>query len=143
MLIATYNKGGQKDKEIVVKIRSAVGSSPELRNKKDLIDAFIESLTPNLDIEAGWKQFIEGKRNEELAVLIEDERLNAEETKKFVQEAFQDGFVRRTGTELTKVLPPVSRFSKNQDRAQLRDRVLAKIEAFFERFKNLVSFEEA
>ncbi|MBE6401249.1 MAG: type I restriction endonuclease subunit R [Verrucomicrobia bacterium] len=143
MLITTYNEGGQKDKEIVVKIRSAVGSSPELRNKKDLIDAFIESLTPERNVETDWKNFIEKKKEEELAALIAAERLNAEETKKFIREAFQDGFVRRTGTELTKVLPPVSRFSKNQDRSQLRNRVLMKLEAFFERFKNLIAFEDA
>lgn len=142
MLIATYNKNGQKDKEIVVKIRSAVGSSPELRNKKDLIDAFIESLIPDQDVETDWKKFIEERRDEELSALIDDERLNAEETKKFIREAFQDGFVRRTGTELTKVLPPVSRFSKTGDRSQLRNRVLMKLEAFFERFKNLVGFGE-
>lgn len=142
MLILAYNKGGQKDKEIVVKIRSAVGASPELRNKKDLIDAFIESLTPEQDVETDWKAFVSKKRDEELAALIADERLNAEATEKFVREAFQDGFVRRTGTELTRVLPPVSRFSKTGDRSQLRKRVLMKLEAFFERFKNLIGFDE-
>lgn len=141
MLIAKYNESAQKDKEIVVKIRSAVDASPELRNKKDLIETFIAGLTPQSDVDENWRKFISEKRDEELEKLIREERLNDAETRALLADAFRDGNVRKTGTELSAALPPVSRFSKTGDRAQLRDRVLKKLEDFLDRFRNLCGEE--
>ena len=137
MLIAQYNETAQKDKEIVVKIRSAVDASPELRNKKDLIETFIAGLTPRIDVDENWRKFISEKREEELAALIREERLKDAETRALLSDAFREGQVRKTGTELTAALPPVSRFSKTGDRALLRDRVQKKLKAFVERFRCL------
>ena len=120
---------------------SAVDASPELRNKKDLIETFIAGLTPRIDVDENWRKFISGKREEELAALIREERLKDAETRALLSDAFREGQVRKTGTELTTALPPVSRFSKTGDRALLRDRVLKKLEAFVERFRCLCGEE--
>ncbi|MFV0554808.1 MAG: type I restriction endonuclease subunit R, partial [Mangrovibacterium sp.] len=45
-LIKKYHEGHLKDKEIVISISKAIDSSVELRNKKELIEQFIDSLTP-------------------------------------------------------------------------------------------------
>jgi hypothetical protein len=57
------------------------------------------------------------KKAEELERIIADENLNADETKAFVDNAFRDGAIPTTGTAITKILPPVSRFSKNNNHA--------------------------
>lgn len=71
------------------------------------------------------------KKAEELERLIADENLNAEEARRFVANAFREGAIPTTGTAITKVLPPVSRFSSNNPHAEKKQRVLDKLTAFF------------
>lgn len=134
MLIKKYHDGHLKDKEIIVSISKAIDSSMELRNKKDLIENFIASLTPTSEVDSDWRIFVEEKKKEELKEIIDEENLNEEEAHKFISNAFRDGFIQETGTALSKVLPPVSRFSKSGERTIKRESVLAKLKAFFNRF---------
>lgn len=53
--------------------------------------------------------------------------LKLEETAKFVEAAFRDGALRTTGTAITKVLPPVSRFSKDKNHSANRQRVIQRL----------------
>ncbi len=133
-LIRKYHEGHQQDKEIVISIQKAIDSSMELRNKKDLIEDFIQSLTPTSDVDDDWHTFVDEKKQEELDKIIGDENLNKEETYGFIQNAFRDGYVQTTGTLITKVLPPVSRFTPGGERTKLRETVLEKLIAFFNRF---------
>ena len=52
--------------------------------------------------------------------------------------AFRDGAVPTTGTAITKILPPASRFSKDNDHAAKKQRVLGKLVEFFERYAGLI-----
>jgi len=133
-LIRHYHEGNSKDTEIIVKINKAVGSSLELRSKKDLIDQFISSLTPSSNVDESWQSFIEKKKIEELERIIAEENLNKEETFRYIDNAFRDGYVQETGTAITRVLPPVSRFTPSGERSQKRETVLSKIKDFFQRF---------
>ncbi len=133
-LIAKYHKGNAKDKEIIITIKKAIDSSVELRNKKDLIERFIQSLTPGADINEDWQSFVDERKMEELEQIIQDEYLDREETLRFINNAFQDGYVQTTGTGLAKILPPVSRFTPTGERTQKRQTVIEKIKAFFNRF---------
>lgn len=133
-LIKKYHEGHLKDKEIVVSINKAVDSSIELRNKKDLIVEFIDSLTPTTDVVDDWDKFVDEKKLEELDQIITEENLSKEEAYKFVNNAFCDGYIQATGTSLTKVLPPVSRFTPNGERTKKRETVLQRLRAFFNRF---------
>ena len=139
MLIKKYQSGEQKDKEIIVNIEKSVDSSMELRSKKDLIMNFIASLTPSSDVDKDWKTYVGQQKLVELDKIIEDEKLNKEETYKFIENAFRDGFVPTTGTAINKILPPVSLFTKNNDRGIKRTTVLEKIINFFNRFRDIVS----
>ena len=136
-LIRKYHEGHMRDKEIVVEIMKRVGSDIEMRKKKDLIESFIASLKPESNVDDDWNTFIAGKRKEELNKIIEDESLDPGETRKFMENAFRDGFIQRSGTAVTKILPPVSRFSPTGDRAKKRASVLEKLTVFFERFWNI------
>ncbi len=133
-LIKKYHEGHLKDKEIMISIKKAIDSSVELRNKKELIEQFINSLTPTIEVDDDWRTFVEAKKLEELDQIINDEGLDKDETYKFISNAFSDGYIPTTGTALINVLPPVSRFSPTGDRTKKRDNVLERLGAFFNKF---------
>ena len=137
MLIRKYHATQMQDKEIVISIVKSINSSMELRNKKDLIEAFLESLTPKSKVDDDWLAFVASRKKEELARIIQDEKLNQKETEVFMRNAFRDGFLQSNGTAMARILPPVSRFSPTGDRTKKREAVLEKLTAFFERFKDI------
>jgi len=141
-LIRKYHESHQKDKEIIISINKAIDSSVELRNKKDLIQKFIQALTPGGQIDDSWQQFVEEQKNAELEQIITEENLDKEETYRFMQNAFRDGYVQTTGTGLAKILPPVSRFTPSGERTQKRETVIEKIKAFFNRFWDIINNRE-
>lgn len=138
-LIRRYHEEHLQDKEIIVTIRRAIDSSVDLRNKKELIERFIESLTPESEVDEDWLAYVEEQRRAELDRIIVDENLNRDEAYKFMDNAFRDGFVQTTGTAITKVLPPVSRFTPTGDRTKKRETVIEKLTAFFNRFWDIMS----
>lgn len=140
-LIRQYHEEHLQDKEMIVSIRKAIDSSVDLRNKKELIERFIESLTPESEVDEDWLAYVEEQRRAELDRIIADENLNSDETYKFMDNAFRDGFVQTTGTAITKVLPPVSRFTPTGDRTKKREAVIERLTAFFNRFWDIMSTE--
>lgn len=138
-LIKKYHKDYTKNKEILVDINKAIDSSIELRNKKELINQFIDSLDIGAEVDKDWQKFVQQKKVEELEQIIKDENLNREAAYKFVENAFRDGGVQVTGTAISKVLPPVSRFSPTGERSKKRESVLTKLSQFFERFFDISS----
>ena len=130
-------KGDGKDKEIRAEITRAVTSSPSLRNKRDLIEEFVDSLSATAQVDSAWAAFIAKKRTEELDRIIADEGLDATATHTFVDAAFRDGSVQSAGTAITKVLPPVSKFSPDGGHAAKKRTVLTKLGDYFDRFFGL------
>jgi len=139
LLVEKYlkKKGSGEDKEIRATLSRAINASPSLRNKKDLIEQFVEFVSVSANVDAEWVAFVRAKKAEELDRIIIEEGLNADETKAFVENAFRDGAIPVTGTAITKILPPVSRFSKNNGHAAKKQTVLDKLAAFFERYFGL------
>lgn len=139
MLVEQYikAKGTGQDKEILATIDRAINSSPSLRNKKDLIVQFVDSVSTATKMDEKWLAFISRKKAEELDCIIEEEHLNADETRNFVAHAFRDGVMPTTGTAITKILPPVSRFSKNNNHSTKKQTVFNKLTIFFERYFGL------
>ena len=133
-LIKQYHEGNTKDKNILVDINKAIDSSIELRNKKDLIEQFIESLEISSAVDDDWIKFVERKKVEELDKIIEKENLNHNETYKFIENAFRDGGIPTIGTRISKILPPISKFRPDGARTKKRESVLEKLKKFFERF---------
>ena len=139
LLVEQYlkKKGSGEDKEIRATIERAINASPSLRNKKDLIVQFVESVNTQAKVDAQWQSFMAAKKTEELERIIAEENLNAEAAREFISNAFRDGSISATGTAITKILPPVSRFSKNNGHAAKKQTVLDKLAAFFERYFGL------
>ena len=140
LLVEQYlqKKGVGDDKEIRATIERAVNASPSLRNKKDLIEAFVDSVNTKAKVDAQWQAFVAAKKAEELERIITDENLNAEAARSFIENAFRDGSVPSTGTAVTKILPAVSRFSRHNNHAEKKQAVLERLGAFFERYFGLI-----
>ena len=138
-LVKKYHDSNMEDKEILVTINKAIMSSPDLRNKKDLILAFIDSLDANSDVYADFEGFMNSKKKEELDKIIEEESLNSEETYKFIRKSFEQGRVETNGTEISDMLPPMSMFSKDNNRQIKKNRVLDRLIEFFDKFFSITS----
>lgn len=133
-LIKKYHEDHIKNREILIDINKAIDSSVELRNKKDLINQFISSLDIHSIVDEDWQKFMNKKKIEELEQIIKSENLDYDATYAFIKNAFRDGSIATSGTAITKVLPPVSRFSQDGERTKKRETVLTKLINFFERF---------
>lgn len=132
-------RGDRSDKEVdaISKIHRAVDSSLTLRNKKDLIMDFVDRVSATGQLDDEWRAFVDAKRTAELDDIITEEGLKPEETRAFIERAFRDGNIPITGTAITKVLPPVSRFSGDGGHGEKKQRVLSRLSSFFERFFGL------
>lgn len=140
MLVEKFldRKGLRGGSAIRHSITSAINASPSLRSKKDLIEQFVDSVSTKSEIGKEWVHFIREKQRVELDQIIEDERLKVSETKLFVKDAFRYGAIPLTGIAITKILPPTSKFSPNNEYASKKQVVLNKLDRFFERFYGLI-----
>lgn len=141
MLVARYHETNCTDKSILVTIEKAVNSSIELRSKKELIEGFIARINTDTQVDDDWRVFVFEQKENDLSVIIADERLKSDETRKFVAGAFRDGVMKTTGTDVDGILPPVSRFSSGRagdTRAIKKQGVMEKLAAFFEKYLGLV-----
>jgi type I restriction enzyme R subunit len=141
MLVAKWREarsnGSDKDMDALMDIQRSVKSSPTLRNKKDLIMDFVDRVSASGDIDEEWRAYVNAQRTAELNAIISDERLKPEQTKNFIDQAFRDGAIPVTGTAITRILPPTSRFSAAGGHGEKKQRVLARLIEFFERFFGL------
>ena len=138
-LVKKYHESNMEDKEILVTIQKTIMASPDLRNKKDLIMAFIESLDQNSDVYSDFESFMNSKKKEELDKIISDEGLNKEETYNFIQRSFEQGRVETNGTEVSNILPPMNMFTPTNDRQEKKNKVIDKLLEFFDKFFSISS----
>ncbi len=137
MLVQQYHDSNCMDKELLVNITKAIGASKNLRSKKELIESFIATVNSSEDVNGAWEEYVRQQKEEELNTIIQEEKLKTAETKKFVENAFRDGQLRTTGTDIDKILPAMSRFGGGGDRSYKKMSVIRKLKAFFEKFIGL------
>ncbi|MBQ7104503.1 MAG: type I restriction endonuclease subunit R [Bacilli bacterium] len=138
-LVKKYHESNMEDKEILVTIQKTIMASPDLRNKKDLIMAFIESLNQNSNVYGDFEAFMNSKKKEELDQIISDEGLNKEETYNFIQRSFEQGKVETNGMEVSNILPPMNMFTPTNDRQEKKNKVIDKLLEFFDKFFSISS----
>ena len=136
MLVVKYHESNCKDKNIRVTIDKAINSSIQLRSKKELIEDFIESVNISTKVDEDWRKFVQEQKEKDLAEIIDKERLKSEETKKFIDNSFRDGILKTIGTDIDKIMPPVSRFGGG--RAEKKEGIIEKLKKFFEKYFGLV-----
>ena len=140
MLVSKYHKTNCKDKEILGSINTAINSSLALRSKKELIEGFIDRINVNTDIYKDWTAFVKEQKEHDLETLIEEENLNSEETRKFLDNSFRDGQVKTTGTDIEKILPPMRRFG-GDNKTKRKQTIIEKISKFFEKYFGISNSE--
>ena len=135
MLVEKYRRENGEDKELKGAIDKAIGSSLELRSKRELIEAFIAQVNADGDIAEQWMAFVRERKRRDLAELVEAENLKGDEAVKFFEGALRDGVLKTTGTDIDRILPPLSRFGTA--RQQTKDRVIAALQILFDRYKGI------
>lgn len=133
VLVNKYHDSHCEDKEVLITIKKAIDSSPELRSKKLLIENFISGINDVDDVMAEWSDYVNKNREEEILQIIDEENLKGIETRKFIENAFRDGEIKTTGTEIDKFMPAVSRFGGGS-RAAKKLTVIDKLKSFFEKY---------
>ena len=136
MLVAKYHQSNCEDKEILGAIDKAIKSSLALRSKKELIDGFISKINADTNVMDDWGKFVKEQKEIDLKKIINDENLNEEETRKFLDNAFRDGQVKTNGTDIEKILPPMRRFGGG-NRAERKETIIKRVKKFFEKYFGL------
>lgn len=138
-LVMQYLLNNKKDEELSVKIYKTIDSTIQLRNKKELIEQFINSthIESEEDGYIRWQNYVENEKEKEITNIINEEKLKEEETKTFINNAFRDGEIKTSGVDFDKLLPPISRFSKTENRQEKKNKIAEKLTTFFEKFFNI------
>lgn len=135
MLVEKYHAKNCEDQEILASIDRAIDSSIQLRSKKELIHGFINTMNATTVVERDWHTFVAKQKEEDLGEIIQTEKLKPEETKRFLDNSFRDGTLKTTGTDIDKLMPPVSRFGGGGGkRAAKKQGIIAKLASFFEKY---------
>ena len=135
MLVKQYQDSHCRDSELIVSIRKAVDSNPDLRSKKDLIESFISTVNDTDDVLTSWHSYVAQRREEDLKSIIEKENLNSDLTRKYLEHAFRDGEMRTSGTSIDSLMPSVSRFGGGSGkRDEKKQRLIGKLKDFYEKY---------
>ena len=142
-LVQQYHDSNCQDKEIIVKIRKQMDASPDMRDKRELIEKFIQQMTPEKGADVGhdWETYIEEEKRKQLGKIIEEEHLKAAETEDFMERAFADGYVTETGTGIAHILPPSNPFLPES--GEKKQTVIEKLKAYLNKFSNMLSDDSA
>ena len=135
LLVKSYCESNRKDKEVMVQMRSAIGSSIQLRSKKELIEKFVEKVGMNTNVDEYWPEFVTEELRIDLDTIIEEENLKPEETEDFIRRSFRDDEVTTIGTGLDDLMPPMSLF--DESRAEKKQRIIERFQLFFEKYQGL------
>lgn len=136
-LVEKYRKGHGKDSEVLVTINKAINSSPDLRDKKELIEKFIETLTPDSKVDAAWRVYVNQEKMKQFDKIVEEENLKREETVEFIEDAYQRGYVPEGGMELDGIMPPINPFDPSANRQGKIQHVVDRLKVFFHRFAGI------
>lgn len=133
-LVEQMQKNRADVAELAVKVNKAIDSSPDLRDKKELINRFVESLTPDSEVTARWNTYVNEQKCKEFAGIVSEEHLREGPAKEFIQTAWERGYVPEGGLELNGIMPPINPFDPQADREGKVRHVLQRIRDFFQKY---------
>lgn len=140
ILVSKYHASNCEDKEILIDIDKVINSSIRLRSKKELIEGFIETVNTATNVDEDWNKFVKKQKEADLNAIIEEENLNKNETKRFINHSFRDGELKTFGTAIDKILPPCPLFGAAgaNNRQMKQQSIVKKLRKFFEKYLGLV-----
>lgn len=130
-----------KDKDALIEdITRLIRSSAENRAKESLVVDFIhttdlDAIQNKADIIDEFFLYAQGKQREEANNLIEEENLNREDAKRYLQNSLKREYASENGTELNEILPKMSPL--NPQYLTKKQSVFQKIKTFIEKFKGV------
>lgn len=134
-LIGKYRQEAETNAEIVLKIKKNISSSPELRDKEELILNFIGQLTPDANVEDEWRSYVVDNMKAEAMAMIEAENLRMKQTIEFLIQSFRDGEIKESGTSIVNLLPAMGLFgAAGTRRAEKKKRVTALLKEYFRKY---------
>lgn len=140
LLIVVRYKNENKDKDTIIEhVRKLINAGIELRSKRELIENFINQMNASdTDIQEEFYQYVKEEKEKDLIKIIKDENLKEKETNDFITSCFEYGEIRTSGTDIDKILPPISRFSKQGNKIEKKQIVVEKLQSFFEKYSGLI-----
>lgn len=132
MLVKKYHDSHGQDKELLISIKKAIDSSPELRSKKELIETFIAGINDVDDVLIEWTDYVVKQRESDLKFLIETFKLKEDATHKFIENALREGELKTVGADISSLMAPVSRFGGG--RADKKKDVIEALKAFLSKY---------
>ena len=85
------------------------------------------------DVDRDWQSYVQQQKQQELEQIIAEEKLKPTEAQRFVANAFRDGALKTTGTDIDQILPPVSRFGGG-NRTEKKKTIIQRLAQFFEKY---------
>ena len=140
LLIVARYKNENKDKDTIIEhVRKLINAGIELRSKRELIENFINQMNASdTDVQEEFYQYVKKEKEKDLIQIIKDENLKEKETNDFITSCFEYGEIRTSGTDIDKILPPISRFSKQGNKIEKKQIVVEKLQSFFEKYSGLI-----
>lgn len=136
MLVEKYRASHGKDKTILASIGTAINSSIELRSKKELIEGFIADINVSASVSEDWRRYVDERREADIKALIAREKLQPEETRKFLDNAFRSGELKTIGEDIQKIMPPSNPFDIKS--SEKKKGIIERLKEFFEKYIGIV-----
>ena len=139
-LVFEHNKKTKDKDALIDEVRRIIRSSIGNRAKEGLVVDFIydTDLDPIQDkagIIFAFFDYAQQRQKEEAANLIEEEKLNVDAAKRYIQTSLKREFASENGTDLNAILPKMSPL--NPQYLTKKQSVFQKIAAFIEKFKGI------
>lgn len=139
-LVFEHNKKTKDKGALIDEVRRIIRSSIGNRAKEGLVVDFIHDtdLDPIQDkagIISAFFDYAQQRQKEEAANLIEEEKLNVDAAKRYIQTSLKREFASENGTDLNAILPKMSPL--NPQYLTKKQSVFQKIAAFIEKFKGI------
>ena len=139
LIVARYNNENKDKDTIIEHVRKLINAGIELRSKRELIENFINQMnTSETDVQEEFYKYVRKEKEKDLIKIIKDENLKEEETNDFMNSCFEYGEIRTSGIDIDKILPPISRFSKQGNKIEKKQIVVEKLMSFFEKYSGLI-----
>lgn len=133
-----------ENKELISFITKTLESSYQLRSKKQLIIDFINSLEHETDKNVienenylinKFNEYKKVRMDKDLSVIIRKFNLNENETKKYMNDSFENGELKTFGINIEKILPKITRFGGiENERWKIKNNVINELEDYFNNY---------
>jgi type I restriction enzyme R subunit len=139
-LIFEHNKKNKNKAELVEEVRRVIRASIGNRAKESLVVDFINetdlaTIQDKANVLDAFYAYAQGKLVTEANELIEEEKLNQEEAKRYITASLKREYASDNGTELNTILPKMSPL--NPQYLTKKQSVFQKLVSFVEKFKGV------